>query len=457
MKLWNFIKENMLKNPGQGISENEKSLSFEEALLRAEEFAGELRGTACCAVLCASEMSAAVALLACFAAGVTALPLSAAYGEAHWGKIVDSVSPDGIVTDDDGRLALNKRQGSRYAAPKVHPALIMCTSGTSGKPKGAMLSEHNIITNVSDIAAYFAMGREDTVLIARPLYHCAVLVGEFLTALVKGAGVRFCSGPFNPAGVLERIRTYGISVFCATPTLLSLMVRFSRGRAAGSLRHIGISGECMDAGTGRKIRAAFPACSIYHVYGLTEACPRVSYLPPEYFDAYPDCVGIPLKSVSVKILNRAGEKCRENEEGILYVKGGNIMLGYYREPEKTHAVLKGGWLCTGDVACINSAGFLKIRGRSDDLIIRAGMNVYPAEIEGILKQDARVREALVFGFRDSFGIQLGMKLAGDFSDAGEVRQLCVRLLPPFQIPSKIILTDELPKNVSGKVIRGTLP
>ena len=193
MKLWNFIKENMLKNPGQGISENEKSLSFEEALLRAEEFAGELRGTACCAVLCASEMSAAVALLACFAAGVTALPLSAAYGEAHWGKIVDSVSPDGIVTDDDGRLALNKRQGSRYAAPKVHPALIMCTSGTSGKPKGAMLSEHNIITNVSDIAAYFAMGREDTVLIARPLYHCAVLVGEFLTALVKGAGVRFCS------------------------------------------------------------------------------------------------------------------------------------------------------------------------------------------------------------------------------------------------------------------------
>ena len=209
----------------------------------------------------------------------------------------------------------------------------------------------------------------------------------------------------------------------------------------------------MSAEVGRKIRDAFPTCRIYHIYGLTEACPRVSYLPPEHFEDYPDCVGIPLKSVSIKILNKQGNLCHENEEGILYVKGDNVMLGYYREPEKTDKALKKGWLCTGDIAVINDAGFLKIKGRNDDLIIKCGMNIYPAEIEGVIKQDPRVKEVLAYGFHNSFGTQIGMKLVGEFSSAEEVKQLCMKVLPSFQVPSVIELVDELPKNGSGKIIR----
>ena len=456
MKLWNFIKEHMLKNPDQQICENEASLSFEETAIWAEGFAKRLNGVECCAILCSSEMAAAMSLLACFAAGVTVVPLSMRYGETHCNKILDMISPDAIIMDTNGEITVYKIKDCQYIAPDEHPALIMCTSGTTGKPKGAMLSERNILTNVSDIADYFTLDKNDTILIARPLYHCAVLTGEFLTAIVRGANIRFYSEQFNPTKMLELIKEYGITAFCGTPTLISIMARFNRSNATETLHHICISGECMDTEVGRKIRDIFPACRIYHIYGLTEACPRVSYLPPEYFGDYPDCVGIPLKSVSIKLLNDLGGICRANEEGILYVKGANVMLGYYREPEKTDKVLKESWLCTGDIAVINDAGFLKIKGRNDDLIIKSGMNVYPAEIEGVIKRDPRVKEVLVYGFHNSFGTQIGMKLVGDFSSIEEIKQLCIKELPSFQVPSAIKLVDELPKNGSGKIIRRNL-
>lgn len=453
MILWTFIKENMMAHPNQQICEREATLSFEETVIWAESFAKKLKDIHCCAILCSSEMATAMALLACFAAETTAVPLSLRYGESHCYKILNTISPDAIIMDTDGEIILYKIKESQYIVPEVHPALIMCTSGTTGKPKGAMLSERNIITNVTDIAEYFAIDKDDTILIARPLYHCAVLTGEFLTALTKGTAIRFYSEQFNPMKMLELIQQYSITAFCGTPTLLSIMARFNRHSYANTLKHICISGECMSADTGTKIYNAFSHCLIYHIYGLTEACPRVSYLPPDSFKEYPDCVGIPLASVSIKILNQAGEKCRENEEGVLYVKGDNVMLGYYREPEKTRSILKNGWLCTGDIAFINDAGFLKIKGRNDDLIIKSGMNIYPAEIEAALKQDARVKEVLVYGFHTPYGMQIGAKAVGDFNSVEEFKELCIAVLPPFQVPSTIDLLDELPKNGSGKIIR----
>ena len=453
MTLWRHLKSYMLNHLTQVISENGADMDFETLLIWAENFSKKLKNFNCCAILCSSQMASAMSLLACFAAEVTALPLSMQYGEAHCNKILDTISPDAIIMDTNGDIVVYKLKESQYITPDEHPALIMCTSGTTGKPKGVMLSEENIITNVSDIAEYFAIGSNDTILIARPLYHCAVLTGEFLTAIVRGANIRFYSEQFNPTKMLELIEEYRITAFCGTPTLLSIMARFNRNTNLKTLNHICISGECMSKEVGLKIHKAFPKCNIYHIYGLTEACPRVSYLPPKFFDNYPDCVGKPLKSVSIKILNEKGNLCHKNEEGILYVKGDNVMLGYYREPEKTRAILKDGWLCTGDIAVMNEAGFLKIKGRNDDLIIKSGMNVYPAEIEEVLKQDSRVKEVLIYGYRNDLGTQIGMKIVGDFSSVEEVKRFCVGLLPSFQVPTKIELADELPKNGSGKIIR----
>ncbi len=452
--LWEHLKSKMQSNFSQKICEGKAEITYEETIIFAEEFAKKLIGIKCCAILCGSEMAAALALLSCFAADVTALPLSQRYGELHCNKILDAISPDALITDQGGELKVVRLSYSRYTFSQIKPALIMCTSGTTGMPKGAMLTESNVLTNVTDIVAYFNMNESDTILISRPLYHCAVLTGEFLSALVKGVKIRFYSGTFNPTLVLKLLKDYSITAFCGTPTLISMMARFKRKIDDDCLKYICISGECMGAETGKQIRKAFPNADIYNIYGLTEACPRVSYLPPELFDDYPDCVGIPLNSVAVKILLDDGSIAEPNQVGVLWVKGGNVMAGYYNNPKKTAEAIKDGWLCTGDLALINSKGLLKIKGRNDDMIIKAGMNIYPQEIESALKIDNRVKEALILAENDErLGVQLVLNIVGDFDDARQVKELCQACLPAYQVPTKINLVTELPKNGSGKIIR----
>ncbi len=454
MNLWKYLKNKMQLNLQQEICENNVSMTFEEMIVFAEEFSKKLEGIKCCAILCQSEMAASMALLSCFAADVTALPLSQRYGQLHCNKILDAISPDAVITDQDGDFRVVYVDHSIYSQPDVHPALIMCTSGTTGVPKGAMLTETNIVTNVSDIVSYFGIEKTDTILISRPLYHCAVLTGEFLVALVKGVKIRFYSGTFNPTVVLKLLKQYKITAFCGTPTLLSMMARFKRGTNDDCLRHICISGECMSKETGLHIAEVFPNADIYHIYGLTEACPRVSYLPPNKFVEHADCVGVPLRSVSLKILSPEGESVDINEIGTLWVKGDNVMAGYYNNPEKTSEVLKNGWLCTGDLALFTDEGLLKIKGRADDLIIKAGMNIYPQEIESALKHDSRVKDVLVSGYTDDkLGVQIELNITGDFPGVSDVKELCRSNLSSYQMPTRINLLDEMPKNGSGKIIR----
>ena len=453
MKLWNFLKSQMMHYSDQLICEEDAKMTYEDFIVWAEQFSLRLKNLHSCAIFCNSEMMAAVALLSCFAANVTAVPLSSRYGTQHCMKILNTISPEAIISDSSGELEVIYITGNTYEPQEQKPALIMCTSGTTGLPKGAMLSETNIMTNVMDVADYFSIDSNDTIFITRPLYHCAVLTGEFLTALVKGCKIQFYSGNFNPPQIAKMLKKFGITVFGGTPTLLSMMARFIRTPEELPLKRICISGECMDTSTGLYIAEVFKKCEIYHVYGLTEACPRVCYLPPELFSTYPDCVGIPLKSVSIQLRKENDKICAIGEEGVLWVKGNNVMLGYYHEPQKTKEVLKKGWLCTGDVGVINEVGLLRIKGRNDDLIIKAGMNIYPAEIESALKTDARVKEVLAYGFENKFGVQIGLKIVGDFQSTEEVKTLCVKRLPSFQVPNYIEILEELPKNGSGKILR----
>lgn len=456
MKLWRRIKEQLQRYPTQMICEDSAEMTFDELLIFVESFSKRLRGVQCCAILCQSEMAAAIALLCCFAAEVTALPLSYRYGDLHCKKILDAISPDAMITDQDGELQVLTITDSSYTTPHVKPALIMCTSGTTGTPKGAMLTEENICTNIKDISAYFNIDTSDYILIARPLYHCAVLTGEYLTALCKGTKIRFYSGAFNPALILKQLKDYNITVFCGTPTLLAMLARFNRTDTPYHLRNICVSGECMGKEVGERIAKAFPYASIYHVYGLTEAGPRVSYLPPLLFKAYPDFVGIPLKSVSLKIVTADGQSAAPNEVGMLWIKGRNVMAGYYNNPQKTAEIIKNGWLCTGDMALINEVGLLQIKGRNDDLIIKAGMNIYPQEIANAVRKDARVRDVYVYGEMDKYqGVQIIMNIVGQFATADEVRILCRECLPAYQMPSKINLLDELPRNGSGKIVKNS--
>ena len=454
MNLWTYLRENMLKHIAQTVCEDEAAMTYEELVIFAETFSKKIRGESSCAVYCQSEMAASMALLACFAAGVTAVPLPVRYGERHCQRILDTIDPTCCITDAGGELSVCRLAGARYRPPSKPPALIMCTSGTTGVPKGVMLTEHNIQTNAQDVAHYFSIGTEDSILISRPLYHAAVLTGEFLTSLINGVNIHFYSQPFQPSLLLKLIEKHNITTFCSTPTLLNILARLSKNRE-WPLKHISISGECMSEAAGQSIRKAFPHAKIYFVYGMTEASPRISYLPPEHFDEMPACVGLPLPSVQLKIVGSDGCEVKHGEDGVLWVRGDNVMSGYYQQPELTRKVLRDGWLCTGDIACKNERGWLTIKGRSDDMIIRAGMNIYPQEIEAALQKDPRTKEVLAYGVTDpDKGVQIAIDISGDFRDVKEVKQTCISTLLPYQIPSLITLVDELPKNGSGKIMRG---
>ena len=207
----------------------------------------------------------------------------------------------------------------------------------------------------------------------------------------------------------------------------------------------------MTEGMARQIRQAFPKAKVYCGYGLTEASPRIAFLPASLFDEFPTVTGRSLHGVSMRIMDgECNEIWESNTVGELWVKGANIMQGYYREPERTRKTITEGWLHTGDLAFWNEDDLLCICGRKDDMIIRAGMNIYPAEVENAISMDPRVKDVLVYGYKKGHTQEVGMRISGYFSDIVEVVDLCKETLPIFQIPSKIEIVDEAEIAMGGK-------
>lgn len=429
----------MLEHPNQIISDNNKTLTYSEVINRAESLGNQL-SEGKYGILCDSDFDTAISLIACFYAHKTAVPLSKKYGDKHIAKIIEQTKLAHLITSD-GIVKIGEAIPETEDLSDV--ALIMCTSGTTGSPKGAMITEKNLITNLTDIEKYFHIEKADHILIARPVYHCAVLTGELLISLIKGLHISFFSEGFIPQRILSVAKEYKITVLCGTPTLFyHLAILNLKSWMPLKLRVAVVSGECMTPKAAKIIRDSFSNTKIYNVYGLTEASPRVCYLPPEEFDLRPLSVGIPLASLEVKL-----------EANELLVKGGSVMKGYYNDPKATKEVIRDGWLYTGDIAEFDERGRVYIKCRKDNMIIRSGMNIYPPEIENALKQDERIIDVLAYGEKkETVGEKIHIKVVGALSKS-EVFEVCKNHLLPYQLPDVIDVVDEISKNASGKVIR----
>ena len=320
----------------------------------------------------------------------------------------------------------------------------MCTSGTTGEPKAAMITYNNILCNIKDIGKYFNINSSDTILITRPLCHASALVGELFVSLMCGANIVVNSLAYNPFMIYRTLSKEKITVFCATPTVCYQLADIcSRKAERINIRKIAISGECMTKIVANKLLNTFQDSELFNVYGLTEASPRVSYLSPDLFNKNPDSVGVALDSVKLKIV-----------DGELYVSGDNVMKGYYEDPELTKKTIQDGWLKTGDMASFDSEGLLYIKGRNDDLIIRAGINIYPQEIENVLLQDEHIKNVIAYRIKnDISGDKIGLKVETDRIKETEIFEICKQMLPNYLLPDVIECVNELPKNVNGKLIR----
>lgn len=437
--LYEFIRHRMLEHSDQIISDGRKTLTYSEVLECAEVLGNQLTEEKY-GLLCDSDFDTAISLLACFYARKTAIPLSKKYGDKHISRIIEKSQIAHLITSSGvTRIADTMPESENL----TDVALIMCTSGTTGKPKGAMITEKNLVTNLNDIEKYFQINNTDHILIARPLYHCAVLTGELLISLIKGLQISFFSEGFIPQRILSVAKDKKITVLCGTPTLFYHLAALNlKSKSSLCLRVIVVSGECMTQKAAERIRSAFAETKIYNVYGLTEASPRACYLPPAEFDQRPLSVGVPLASLEAKI-----------EDNELLLKGGSIMKGYYNDPDATAKSIRNGWLYTGDIAECDDQGRVYIKCRRDNMIIRSGMNIYPQEIENALKQDERIRDVLAYGEKnETVSEKIHIKVVTVLNKS-EVFEVCRRLLSSYQLPDVIDIVDEIPKNASGKVIR----
>lgn len=413
MKLWEYLKARM-SDYADRLAIADLGITYGE-ILSFDEIGNSGRLTVCDGD---TNAELAVNILKCLATGNVAVPVTKAYGMQRYEYIRNEV-----LRDENEYSEL---------------AFIMFTSGTTGKPKGVMLTDENIITNLEYIATYFDLKSAARICISRSLVHIAALTGELLYALVNGLTVYFYEGAFNPITLNQYLNKHRIEVFCATPTVFSAMSRFARGGL--NIRIAAISGERLTEKAANDISEKFPDIEFYNVYGLTEHSPRAAALLPKEFCLKAGSIGKPIGKVEMKI-----------ENGELLIKSPCVMKGYYK-CENTK--IRDYWLHTGDAAHTDGDGYYYIDGRIDDMIIRAGVNIFPQEIESVLKECKGVDECLAFGVNDErYGQKIVVKIKGTVS-LTDIRKFAAEHLAAHLIPNEYILNEPIEYTVSGKLKRG---
>ena len=340
-----------------------------------------------------------------------------------------------------------------------HPSQIQFTSGTTGAPKGAVITHHGTINNARFVALRARLGAQDRLVSAMPLFHTAGSVVDQLSMLVSG-GTVVRAIAFNPAKMLELIDHEKATVMNAVPTMIIAMLQEPRFRAGEfdttSLRRVITAGAPIPVPLMEQVKAQWGAEPII-LFGMTEASPIVTQtLPDDSFELRSSTVGVPLPHTEVKIVDPTGQVVAVGQPGEILIRGYNVMKGYYRMPEQTAAAIDAdGWLHSGDLASMDQRGYVRIVGRIKDMIIRGGENIYPAEIEAFLMRHPCIRQAQVVGVPDAYmgeeAVAVLQVKGGETLTEDEVRGYCRAKLARHKVPKYVRFVAEYPQTPSGKV------
>jgi fatty-acyl-CoA synthase len=375
------------------------------------------------------------------------------------GESVPGLLPFGRLADHGHAIsdsALAKRQAD------VRPddvSQIQFTSGTTGNPKGAMITHYGTINNARFVALRARLTEHDRYVTAMPLFHTAGNVVDQLSMLVTG-GTVVKAITFDPAKMLELIDQEKGTVINAVPTMIIAMLQEPRFQAGefdvSSLRQVITGGTSIPVSLMEQIKEKWGADPTI-VFGMTEASPIIAQtLPDDSFELRSATVGIPLPFTEVKIVNESGEAVATGEAGEILIRGYNVMKGYYKMPEQTaKAIDSDGWLHSGDLASIDAKGYVRIVGRIKDMFIRGGENIYPAEIENFLMRHPKVRQAALIGVPDPYMGEEGaafLQLSeGESMTEDEIRDYCRANLSRHKLPKYVRFVDAYPLTPSGKI------
>ena len=345
--------------------------------------------------------------------------------------------------------------------PDQDLAAILYTSGTTGKPKGAMLSHGNLLANVAAVqqAMQWRPGG-DTVLVVLPMFHAFAATVGVLSPLLCGCAIAPLPR-FEPELVARTIHETQATIFLGVPSMFSLLLRLKPERALwlASLRFCISGGAALPVEVLRRFEIQF-GVKIYEGDGPTE-CSPVTCVNPVGGLSKPGTVGLPLPGVDMRIVGEEGvEPLPLGEVGEIAVRGPNVMQGYWKQPEASAEVFRDGWFLTGDMGTQDEDGYFAIVDRKKDLIIVNGMNVYPRMIEEVLYRYAAVREAAVVGEPNDLHGEIPVAYvaldAPGSADEAALRAHCRVHLGHFQVPRKIFILPELPKTATGKLLKREL-
>jgi long-chain acyl-CoA synthetase len=336
-------------------------------------------------------------------------------------------------------------------------AVILYTSGTTGKPKGAELTHLNLFRN-ADISSRTTCEIEagDIAFGGLPLFHSfGQTVG--MNATLKVGACLALVPKFDPGEALEAIQRDGITHFYGVPTMYGALLHHPERESfdTSTLRTCITGGASMPVEVLRGFEEAFGAI-VLEGYGLSETSPVSSSNHPDR-ERKPGSIGTPLEGVEMKVVDEDDNEVAQGEVGEIVIRGHNIMKGYWQRPDATAEAMRGGWFHSGDMAKVDEEGYFYIVDRKKDLIIRGGYNVYPREVEEVLYEHPKIREAAVLGVpHDEWGEEIGAAVVlhdGEQVDPEEVSAYVKERIAAYKYPRIVWFLDDLPKGPTGKILK----
>ena len=339
-------------------------------------------------------------------------------------------------------------------------AVLLYTSGTTGFPKGAMISHRNTLFNVESCLATLGYREDDVGLVSLPLFHVTGLNSQLVALLACGATL-VLQKEYDTKTALELIARYRATALFFVPAIYKLFtLREDIGAFdLSSVRVAAYGGAPMAPETIEALNRVMSA-RLHNCYGLTECSSLGTVLPSELALARSESVGRPVPGTEAEVRGPDGGTLPPGEPGELYLRGPHIVQGYFGAPDKTREAIRDGWLKTGDIARIDGDGFVYILDRAKDMINRGGEKIYSLEVENVLYACPGVAEAAVFGiphpvFGEAPAARL-VPLPGAAIDPEEIRAFCRARLADYKVPVHVEVADRIPRNPGGKILKKEL-
>ena len=416
--------------------------------------------------------------IACCKAGVIHVPANYALSAAELGYIVRQCGAGHVFHDPalrgtaeaSGAPALRslaelpRGDGADAAGEGVTDddiAQILYTSGTTGAPKGAMLTHRALLSEYASCIYACDFTRDDRVLAALPLYHTAQMHAFAMPQLLAGAEITLIERPV-PARCLELIEERRLSSFFSPPTVWINLLRHPdfATRDLRSLRKAYYGAAIMPVPVLQELRARLPGIQAYNCYGQSEIAPLATVLRPEEHDARPTSVGRPVMNVRTRVVDLDMNDVAPGQPGEIVHRSPHLMLGYWDKPAETAQAFEGGWFHSGDIGTLDAEGYLYVVDRMKDVINTGGVQVASREVEDALFTHPAVSEVAVIAIPDSKWIEAvaAVIVLRDGADATEAALIehTSGVLAPFKRPKRVFFADSLPKNTAGKLLKREL-